>query len=168
MTTASPTTVADVTTSTAPCPPDGDINAKESDDPLAMSGLYGLDIGTGLHPCYERIVIELGGTGDFPGWSIEYVDDPARLGESEEFVEITGDATLQLVMRAWMPNMDGDGYAGPDQLFPTNVAHVLELRETENFEGVSIWSIGLDAQYPFTVNVLHSPERLVIDIRISA
>ena len=131
-----------------------------------MSGLVGVDIRTGIHPCFERIVIELGGTGDFPGWSVQYVDDPVRLGESDSFVEIEGAATLQVTMRMWMPTMEGDGYTGEIDVFLNNVAHILELRETENFEGMCIWSIGLDAQYPFTVDVLHSPERLVIDVQV--
>lgn len=162
-TSTTPTTVAGTTT-TLPCLVSGDTNAKASDEPLLMSGLVGVDIRAGSHPCYERIVIELGGTGDFPGWSVEYVDDPVRLSESEEFVEIEGDATLQVIMRSWMPSMEGDGYAGPIQIFPEGVAHILEMRETENLEGVCIWSIGLDAQYPFTAEVFTDPARLVIDL----
>lgn len=163
-TTESATTAAPTTT--AACVPDGNALAQTSDDPLLMSGLVGVDIRTAVHPCFERIVIELGGTGDFPGWSVQYVDDPVRLGESNNFVSIAGAATLQVILRAWMPSMEGDGYTGPIDFFPDNVAHILELRETENFEGVCIWSIGLDAEYPFTVDVLQSPARLVIDVQV--
>ena len=170
-TTSTPTTepapTAAPTTTTA-CVPDGDTLPQASDDPLLMSGLVGVDIRTGVHPCFERIVIELGGTGDFPGWSVQYVDDPVRLGESDNFVQMTGDATLQVIMRMWMPSMEGDGYTGSIDIVPDSVVHILELRETENNEGVSIWSIGLDQQYPFTVDVLHSPERLVIDVQVPA
>lgn len=162
------TTVPGTTGTTTVCEPEGDLNPKASDDPLFMSGLVGVDIRVGVHPCYERLVIELGGSGDFPGWSVEYVDDPVRLGESDEFVEIEGAATLQVIMRMWMPSMEGEGYAGPIQLFPDNVVRILELRETENFEGMSIWSIGLDAEYPFTVEVFTSPYRLVIDFQVPA
>ncbi|MCE9621024.1 MAG: hypothetical protein K8R99_01630 [Actinomycetia bacterium] len=160
-----PTTVAEPTT-TAACVPEGDIAPQSSDDPLLMSSLVGVDIRTGVHPCFERIVIELGGTGDFPGWTVQYVDDPVRLGESDNFVEIAGDATLQVVMRMWMPSMEGAGYTGPNQFVPESVFHILELRETENFEGICIWSIGLDAEYSFTVHVLQGPERLVIDVQV--
>lgn len=162
------TTVPATTAVTEECAPTGDVLPKASDDPLLMSGLVGVDIQTGIHPCFERVVIELGGTGDFPGWTVEYVDDPVRLGESDEFVEIAGDATLQVTMRVWMPSMEGDGYTGAIDIFPADAVHILELRETENHEGVSIWSIGLDAQYSFTVDVLHAPERLVIDVHVPA
>ncbi len=164
-----PTTLpATTAATTAPegCVPDGDTLAQSSDNPLLMSGLVGVDIRAGAQPCSERIVIALGGTGDFPGWTVEYVDDPVRIGESDEFVEISGEATLRITMRMWMPSLEGDGYTGSIDIFPADVVHILEMRETENSEGVSIWAIGLDAQYPFTVEVLHAPERLVIDVQI--
>lgn len=163
-TTVTPTTAP---ATTEPCVAEGDTARKESDDPLAMSGLVGTDIRTGAHPCFERVVIELGGTGPgtFPGWWVEYVDDPVTLGESNETAFIEGDATLLVRMGMWMPNMDGEGWDGPTQLFPTNVSHILELRQTENWEGVSIWTIGLDGEYPFTVDVYEDPYRLVIDIQ---
>lgn len=168
---APPTSVADTTstsTTTGECVPDGDVDKKGDPDPLTLSGMYGMDIRTGSHPCYERIVIELGGTGDFPGWAVEYVDDPVRLGESDEFAEIAGDATLFVRMGMWMTTMEGGGYQGEIDIFPVGVSHILELRQTENFEGMCIWSIGLDAQYPFTASVFHDPERLVIDIQVPA
>lgn len=164
--TTTPTTVATTVPSTsAPCPAAGDTNAKGTGDPLTLSSLVGSDIRTGGHACFERVVIELQGTGGFPGWGVAWVDDPQRLGESDEFVDIDGNATLLVRMGMWMPDMGGVGYAGPTEIHPTNVSHIQELRNTENFEGMSIWAIGVDAEYPFTVQVLHSPERLVIDIQ---
>lgn len=163
------TTVGDATTTTTgECETLGDVAPKESDDPLLMSSLIGDDIRVGAHPCFERVVIELGGTGDFPGWTVEYVDDPVRLGESDEFVEIAGEATLQVTTRVWMPILEGGGYVGPIRFAPENVVHILELRQIENHEGMCIWTIGLDAEYSFVVDALHDPERLVIDIQVPA
>lgn len=164
-TTSSTTTSTTSTTTTAPCTVSGDVSKKESSDPLAMSSLVGSDIRTGTHPCFERIVIELEGSGDFPGWWVEYVDDPVRLGESDEFVDITGNATLLVRMGMWMQDMEGNGYPGPWQVFPTDVSHILELRNTENWEGVTLWAIGVDAKRPFTASVLTGPPRLVIDVQ---
>jgi len=129
-----------------------------------MSSLLGADIRTGTHPCYERVVIELMGTGTFPGWTVGYATDPVLLGQSGEGVDLLGAATIEVRLGVWMQSMEGDGYQGDFQLFPTNVTHVRELRLTDNFEGMSTWAIGLDEQYPFAVAVLHAPERLVIDI----
>ena len=152
---------------TAPCAAAGDTSAKGSTDSLTMSGMVGSDIRVGDHPCYERVVIELAGPGDFPGWAAEYVDDPVRLGESDEFTDIAGNATLLVRMGMWMPTMEGDGYNGPTDIFPTKVEHIAELRQTENWEGISIWAIGVDDEYPFTVTVLASPARLVIDFQMT-
>ncbi len=167
--TTDPVSTGPVTTEpvgSEPCTTHGDMNRQVSDDPTLMSSMVGVDIRTGAHECFERIVIEFAGDGDMPGWSVEYVDDPVRLGESDEFVTIDGAATLQVVARSWMPDMAGNGYDGPTQVFPTDVSHILELRQTENSEGVTIWSIGLDAGYPFTVDVFTDPGRLVIDVYV--
>lgn len=152
------------TGTTSPCPPAGDTVDVSSADPLLMSSLLGADIRTGAHPCYERVVIELMGTGTFPGWTVGYATDPVPLGQSGEGVSLLGAATIEVRLGVWMQSMEGDGYQGDFQLFPTNVTHVRELRLTDNFEGMSTWAIGLDEQYPFAVAVLHAPERLVIDI----
>ena len=98
--------------------------------------MVGSDIRTGAHECFERVVIEFAGPGDPPGVRVEYVDDPVLLSPSDETVEIDGDATLVISVAAWMPSMEGGGYDGPKQFVPTNVSHILEVRQIENFEGL--------------------------------
>lgn len=164
--TVAPTTPVTSPPTTVQCRRLGDTATKTSSDPIAMSSMVGVDIRVGDHDCFERVVIELGGAGDFPGWSAEYVSGPVRLGESDEFVEIAGDATLLVRMGSWMPTMEGDGYSGPTDISPTTVDHIRELRQTENWEGYSIWAIGVDEEYPFTVTIEHTPERLVIDFQV--
>jgi hypothetical protein len=132
--------------------------------PDTLSGLIGRDIRTGAHPCVERVVLELQGTGTFPGYRVEYVDDPVKLSPSDLEVDISGDATLVLSVGAWMTTMEGDGYDGPARIEPTNVEHIRELRLIENFEGMHQWAIGLDRQRPFEVTTLTDPPRIVIDI----
>ncbi|MEO5723174.1 MAG: hypothetical protein ABIQ39_01100 [Ilumatobacteraceae bacterium] len=147
------------------CPNGADVARKQSADPLGMSGLVGGDIRTGRHECFERIVIELGGSGTFPGWFAEYRNDPVQLGESNETAFIRGDATLVVRLGSWMRDTTGEGYQGPHDVFPTNVSSLRELRLIENHEGVTIWAIGIDRQRPFDVSVLPSPPRLVIDVQ---
>ncbi|MDO8391325.1 MAG: hypothetical protein Q7V57_12645 [Actinomycetota bacterium] len=180
VTTAAATTVSPMTTDpsgpgpatttsgTCPTPPGATIAAQQSTDPLLMSSLIGADIRVGRHPCFERLVIELGGTGTFPGWTVEYATDPVPRGASGDTVYLRGAATLQVRMGMWMQTMEGEGYQGDIQLFPTNVDHLLELRLVENWEGMTVWAVGLDAEYPFTVSVLHAPERLVIDVVVAS
>jgi len=132
--------------------------------PNRMSGMVGSDIRTGAHACFERVVIELSGPGDMPGVRVEYVDDPVLLSPSDQTVDIDGDATLVISLAAWMPSMEGDGYAGPTDFQPTNVSHIRQVRQIENFEGMSAWAIGLDRERDFTVGYLEAPARIVVDI----
>jgi len=133
-----------------------------------MSSLVGKDIRTGRHPCFERVVIELQGSGEFPGWTVEYQGDPIGLDESNEAAYIKGDATLVARLGSWMQTMEYEGYDGPRDVFPTNVSHILEVRLVENFEGVTRWAIGIDSERPFVVAQLADPPRLVIDVDTSS
>ncbi len=134
---------------------------------MRMSSLIGRDIRTGGHPCFERVVLELQGSGDLPGYRVEYVDDPVQLSPSDQVVEIAGDATLVLSVASWMTDTEGNGYQGATQIVPTNVEHILELRQIENFEGLHAWAIGLDQRRNFSVTTLTDPPRIVIDIATS-
>ena len=158
--------VTPTTTTTVPCPALGDTATKQSADPLQLSFLLGADIRTGDDACHERIVIELQGDGQFPGWTVAYVPGPVTLGESNETVEIAGNAILLVRMGMWMQDMEFHGYTGPTQIFPTNVDHIREMRMVDNWEGMTTWAIGLDDDYPFTVDVYDGPPRLVIDLQV--
>ena len=132
-----------------------------------MSGLVGSDIRTGAHPCFERVVIEFAdGPGDMPGLRVEYVDDPVLLSPSDQTVDIDGDATLVISVAAWMPSMEREGYAGPTDFRPTNVSLIEEVRQIENFEGLTAWAIGLGDERDFEVGYLDAPPRIVVDIAI--
>ena len=162
-TTAAPSTTPPSTT-TAACTEQGDLLAKQSPDQNVYGAIAGSEIRTGAHPCFERVVIEFAGTGTFPAWQVAYVSDPIPLGQSGMDASLRGDATLLVRLTSMMASPPAETWEGPTQIFPTTVQHVRELRLAENFEGIAIWGIGLDQQYPFLVFVLHSPERLVIDI----
>jgi hypothetical protein len=87
-----------------------------------------------------------------------------HLSPSDQTVDIDGDATLVISLAAWMPSMEGDGYAGPTDFQPTNVSHIRQVRQIENFEGMSAWAIGLDRERDFEVSYLDAPARIVVDI----
>jgi hypothetical protein len=163
-TTPAPTTPATTTPSGEPCEPPTSIDPVSVDFPLGMSSLVGREIRTGTHPCFERVVLELQGDGTMPGYRVEYVADPVRLSPSDLEVDIAGAGTLVLSVAAWMTTMEGEGYDGPDQIVPTNVELIEELRLIENFEGMHQWAIGLDRVRPFSVTTLSDPARIVIDV----
>ncbi len=167
--TSPPTTATPPTT--AACTFNGSTRTRLDGFPERMAAVVGVDIRTGAHPCYERIVIEFADIsgpipGEMPGWVVRYADGPIYLGESNETVDLEGDATLLVSVAAWMPTMEGEGYDGPIRIFPTNVSHLLELRQVYNWEGQHTWAIGLDRTRPFDVFTLPNPMRLVIDVGI--
>ena len=165
LTTTAPSAAAAVTTEA--CPTITSTDPVNDGFPMQMSSLVGADIRTGAHPCFERIVLELGGEGEMPGYLVGYEDDPIKLSPSDQTVEIAGDATLVLRAAAWMTTMEGEGYQGATDIVPTNVDRIVELRMLENFEGMCVWAIGLDERRPFTVVTLAGPPRIVIDIATS-
>jgi hypothetical protein len=151
---------------TAGCGDLGDTNPVNDGFPNRLSTLVGADIRTGGHECFERVVLELQGTGELPGYQVRYEPDPILDSPSGEPVDVAGDATLVLSVGAWMPDIEGNGYPGPREFVPTNVANILELQQIENFEGMNAWAIGLDRQRDFTVTTLTDPVRIVIDIAV--
>lgn len=161
---APPATNVEPTPSTDPCVPPTNTEPISVGFPETLSSLSGHEIRTGSHPCFERVVLELEGSGDLPGYRVEYVDDPVRLSPSDLTVDVAGDATLVLSVGAWMTTMEGQGYNGPEQIEPTNVEHIYELHLIENFEGMHQWAIGLDEPRAFDVTTLLDPPRIVIDI----
>jgi hypothetical protein len=162
----SPTT-APTESATEECPDPGGVGAVEDGFPERLSTLVGLEIRTGGHPpCFERVVIEFAGSGDPPGYLVEYRPDPVIDSPRGEPVEVAGDATLVISVGAWMPNLEGDGYDGPREVVPMNVETILELEQIENFEGMAAWAIGLDRERPFTVATLRDPTRLVVDVAL--
>ncbi len=146
------------------CPDGGDVNGVNDDFPNRMSTLVGRDIRTGGHDCFERVVLELQGTGELPGYFVRYESDPILEDPSGLPVDIAGDATLVVSFGSWFIDPDGNGYTGPREIIPANVVNILELELIENNEGQSSWGIGLDRQRDFVVTTLTEPVRIVIDV----
>ena len=135
-----------------------------------MSSQVGTDLQFSTTPCFEEVIFRQSSLFDDPlkaaGWVVEYVDDPVALGESGETIEIAGEATLLVRIGTWMPSPEGDGYTGPTEIVPADGGHIVEVRQTSNFEGVTVWAIGLDAKYPFTVTEPDGPPRIVIQLQV--
>jgi hypothetical protein len=152
----------------AGCPDLGDTSGVNDGFPSRLSSLVGVDIRTGGHDCFERVVVEFGGTGELPGYQVQYEPDPILDSPSGIPTDVAGAATLVISFGAWMPDMDGNGYSGPREFVPDNVSNILELQQIENFEGQGAWAIGLDQQRGFVVSTLSDPVRIVIDIELDA
>jgi hypothetical protein len=158
----------ETTTSVSKCRAIGDLADKTSGD-LATnrSPLVGNNITATAKSCGEQVTIFVESGTDpsqAPAWAVGYVDGPVTDAITGESVDLAGEATLLFQMSSAMPNADGEGYSGPTDIVPVDVAHILELRQVANADGMTSWAIGLDAQYPFTAFIPDGPARLVIDI----
>jgi hypothetical protein len=162
--TSNTATTTTQTATTAACPAFTDTDLKSDGFPDKLSTLIGAGIRTETQPCSERVVLELQGSGDFPGWWVRYqlpplIDDPRG-----QPVAVAGSAYIVVTIGSWMTTMEGEGYHGPTMITPTNVSHIKQLMMLGDFESVTTWAIGLDQQRPFRISTLESPTRLVIDI----
>jgi hypothetical protein len=119
---------------------------------VALSPLVGKTVRLGAHDCYDSFVIELGGTTSpdaLPGVYAHYVDGPVRTEPANGVVTVRGTEHLQVTVGAAMYGHGGG--TGPQRIASAVVPHIEEAVLTENFEGTSTWTLGLEQQRPFTV-----------------
>lgn len=125
-------------------------------------------VRTAVHEGCDRIVFEFR-DGAPPGYQVEYRPGPFNKGESDEPLEVQGNAYL--VVRFDKASgvdqsspMASPTYTGSRTLTGLGLGHAVEVVNSEDFEGILTWVIGLDGQRPFTVSTLSSPPRVVIDV----
>lgn len=129
-----------------------------------------VDIRTGQHPCYDRMVFDVpGGTSDGPiGYRVEYVDSLHQLGSGEP-VPVGGDAVLQVDIAA--PSYDPetfeptyDAVAG-EPLPNVDLSGYRSFRDAVfagSWENVTRVGVGMRSRLPFRVFQLD--DRLVVDV----
>ncbi|MGY1641040.1 hypothetical protein ACI782_07880 [Geodermatophilus sp. SYSU D00703] len=137
----------------------------DTQDPSADSSGTVSEIRTGRQDGYDRVVLEVGGTGT-PGWDVRYVDEAGSQGSGDP-VEVAGEAVLQVTLTGMgYPYDTGvDEWAGPDPLPGSGTEVVTEVAWDATFEGTSVAFIGTTAQVPFRVYALQDPTRVVVDLR---
>lgn len=166
VTTAVTTTAAVMTTALACTPPASTSDRIGAGFPNGLSPRVGADARIGLHPCFERFVIEFGGTGPFPGWFVRYVPLPVRADPSDLPVDLPGaGAAIVVTIQAWMPDPFGNvGYSGPTTLPSAGFRTFRAVTQVGNFESTASWALGVDRVRGFSTMVLSDPPRLVIDV----
>ncbi|HZB18797.1 MAG TPA: hypothetical protein VE463_03090 [Blastococcus sp.] len=125
------------------------------------------DIRIGAHEGFDRVVLEVGGTGT-PGWDVRYVDVAAAQGTGDP-VDVAGDAVLQVTLTgAGYPYDTGvEEYAG-GPLTSADTTVLTEVVWGATYEGTSLAFLGTTGQYPFRVYSLTGPTRVVVDIAHAA
>ncbi len=118
-------------------------------DSGSLSGVSAVEIRTGLHECFDRIVIEFSGDGPFPGYAVQYGS-----------ANVAGDAALLVTFGA-----SSSGYGSGSNISAGGLAMVQEIQVASNSDGQTVLAIGIDSQRRFSVSRESSPLRLVIDVR---
>jgi hypothetical protein len=119
----------------------------------------------GAHPCYDRLVIDVGG-GARPGYRVQYVTAVHAQG-SGKVIKLRGHAALQVTLTG---NAAAKYPAAGHSL--ASVAGFGEFRQVlsaGSFEGYTELGIGVRAKKPFRVEWLAGPgkhSRLVIDVAV--
>ncbi|MER6113916.1 hypothetical protein ABT155_39025 [Streptomyces hirsutus] len=130
------------------------------------------DVRTGRHDCYDRMVVDLPGTGGGSagavGYTVRYVDRLYQDG-SGTHIPVTGGAVLEVRVAApsYAPETGEPTYpARAGQPLPgVNPAGYRTFRDTRfaaSFEGDTQIGLGVRARLPF--RVLQLQDRLVIDV----
>ncbi|WP_213931818.1 AMIN-like domain-containing (lipo)protein [Rhodococcus sp. B50] len=164
----SPAVSVDTPTSSAPETTSADV-PRDARDKVSPAGedakLTVVDIRTGRHEGFDRVVYELGGEGA-PGWRVGYVDEAIQDGSGNE-VAVAGDAVLQVLIDGSAYPFDSgvEQYDGPNPVLAEPGGSVVEVNGAGVFEGVTQSFIGVAAHgTPFSVYSLTGPTRVVIDV----
>ncbi|WP_324274625.1 AMIN-like domain-containing (lipo)protein [Blastococcus brunescens] len=145
-----------------PAGTEGDAQAASADASVTVS-----DIRIGAHDGFDRVVLEVGGTG-VPGWDVRYVDAASSQGSGNP-VDVAGTAVLQVTLTgAGYPYDTGvEEYEG-GPLTSADTTVIGEVVWDATYEGTSVAFIGTTGEHPFRVHALEGPKRVVIDVAHTA
>jgi hypothetical protein len=121
-----------------------------------------VDIRTGQHAAYDRVVFEL--RRGAPGFDVRYVKTVRQDG-SGKVLDLRGNANL-MVRLTPADAHDSDGhptYDGPHRIL-VNYGNLREVRFAGDFEATVSIALGLRHKAGFRVFTLHDPTRIVVDV----
>jgi hypothetical protein len=146
--------------------------------PVGEQGLqFLLNVRSGQHPCYDRVVFDLTGNDSGPvGYSVEYVDAVANEATGE-VVPLAGGARLRVVIAqgSFDYGSQSSAYIPPDPTRLVDVAGYRTLRQVawadtfNEADSTTTIGIGVRARLPMRAFLLPSAsqifgQRLVVDI----
>jgi hypothetical protein len=120
------------------------------------------NVRTGRHDCYDRTVFDF--TGGTPGYRVEYGTLVA--GGTGNPIPVAGVATLRVTFHQAYAHDIETGAVTYDTTRVLNPAlpTVRQIRFGEDFEGVVTAGLGVNVKLGFRVLVLHSPDRVAVDV----
>jgi hypothetical protein len=126
--------------------------------------IYLTDVRAARNDGFDRLVFEF--KGGLPRYRVAYATALERTDDVDgKPVKMNGKHVVSINLQS-LPYPDTDDYKDP--ALPTrspDMRSFVEIKETEWFEGVRFFLVGLEAKRPFRVQELSNPYRLVIDFR---
>jgi hypothetical protein len=135
-----------------------------SPDPAGAPALL-VDVRVGAHPedgGFDRIVFEFE-DGQRPSGIVGYKDDVAQCGSGMP-VDPAGSHTLAVHFDFTNAHTGAGELSIPSTTVSGPGNSILESESTCDFEAVVEWAVGIDGEKPFTVTLLDSPNRVVVDV----
>jgi hypothetical protein len=129
------------------------------------------NVRTGQHPCFDRMVVDLGSGSGTAGYQVRYVDRVYSQGRGT-VVPVAGGARIEVVVHApaYRVSTGTATYRPADSRHLTNVTGYATFRQLAwggSFEGQTTIALGVRARLPMRVFTLAGPgtgQRLVIDV----
>ena len=121
-------------------------------------------IRTGLHPTFDRIVLDLSGPRTMT--TTHGFTDELRADGSGEVVWLTGADFVEVVVHGAAAHDDAGNrtYPGPDRFRTRNLSNVMAVALTGDFEATLSVGVGTRHRSWVRVFTLASPTRVVIDV----
>ncbi|MFZ1361257.1 MAG: hypothetical protein WAS27_04520 [Candidatus Saccharimonadales bacterium] len=134
-------------------------NTLDDSTPVSIGVSEVLDVRTGQHPCFDRIVIETGSLHQV-GFQVGYVSQVVREGSGAP-VPVSGNATLQVVINT-------AGFKFSQCSYNYDWPSLRQVACAGYFEGLTKFAVGVSERKPFAVyhmaNADKGTMRVVIDI----
>lgn len=129
-----------------------------------------IDIRSGQHLCFDRLVIDVNGSGrGEPGYRVTYVEQVAKDG-SGAIVPLRGGARLRIIIKAPAYAHRELTYQASNWRELVDVSSYRTFRQVAwagTFEGQTTIGLGVRAKLPMRVFVLNDPDggrRVVVDV----
>lgn len=115
------------------------------------------------HDGYDRVVFEF--KEQLPGYLVEYADGSMQSCGSGDDVTLAGKAKLRVRFTPATAHTNDGTPTVPFNELKTDIAQIIELKRTCDFEAEVEWAVGLTEKKPYRLTELRDPSRVVIDVK---
>src|SRR5262252_11220957 len=120
------------------------------------------DVRAGQHPCFDRLVIDLG-AGHRPGYSVKYMNQIVQQASGQP-IPVKGGAKLSIAIQA--PARNGFPANSHNLVNVTGFRTFRQVVGAGSFEGITSFGLGVSYKLPFRVFIVKVPgaSHVIIDV----